>query len=313
MSTPTNTKNKDNVVVDAVERFAPTPPTPSTPRSSGEEAAYNVAASVMQSIILPATSDVGENPPAEPCAPFANVATPEQHVTTNDQVAEPGELDDWIQRAATNSATGTPMQPALPGTASLPAETRTRPARRHLTRRQAQARRARPARVRDHSSSERATRRFAQRPAIIAAGVLVLSVAGGAALIAGGTSGVRGQISEAAVTPPSALDSSASNLLLNPFGAKQPFRRARSNHPRRVGPRRTLQTHAATRPQNTTTAVAAPYTPPPSTDTASPAPAQTPSSTPAPIAQSAASSSPQARTGPSGPISLIGAGTTPSG
>src|ERR1700730_17157261 len=105
MSTPSSTKDQDNVIVDAVERFAPAPPTPSTPRSSGEEAAYNVAASVMQSI-LPAAPDVGEDPIADPYPPFADLATHEQHVNTNDHAEEPGELDDWIQDAATKSVTG---------------------------------------------------------------------------------------------------------------------------------------------------------------------------------------------------------------
>jgi len=353
MPPPTSTDDKQGTVIDGTarsaewrkkQRAAQTPHAPASPAAStGVPAAdFDPAAAkdFSSSVMIPANQLAGErrtNPPAaEPPDPYIDTLlngsgerqpTQELEEDARSGSTQSDELDRWFAEQAT-SVPHAPAGQKLPrGSASLDIETaegasveRARPgralglrlARAHENREQHRQPTGRgPLRDRVHLTRLRV---------LVGTTLAVLSIAA-IAITAGSSPAHRSAISAApastSTTFPGLLETVLSRVgrlpgTIEGLGVRA-RRHQRPSHPIRRAPRRRPIAHHAA---STGAAVSNSYTPRLTSQAdSSPAPAASAASSTSSAGASspAASSAPQARTGPSGPISLIGAGTTPSG
>ena len=348
MTPPTSTNDEQGTVIDGTarsadwrkkQRAAQTPHAPaSLAASTGVPAADFDPAAVKDfssSVMIPANQLAGEtrtNPPAaEPPDPYIDTLLsgsaerqPTQELEEDPRASstQSDELDRWFAEQAT-SVPHAPAGQKLPrGSASLDIETAEGASVERARRGRALG--ARIARTHENRQQRRqpADRRSLRarlhptRVRVLAVTLVVVLPVAAIAIAAGGSPARHSSIGSAPASSstafPGLLDTFMSKAGRLP-GIEGPVVRAQHHQPRahrarRAPRRRPIAHHAA----STGAAVRSSYTPRlTSQGDSSPAPAASTSSTGA--SSPAASSAPQARTGPSGPISLIGAGTTPSG
>src|ERR1039458_1741609 len=352
MTPPTSTNDEQGTVIDGTarsaewrkkQRAAQTPHGPASPAASdGVPAAdFDPAAAkdFSSSVMIPANQLAGEtrtNPPAaDPPAPYIdtllNGSGERQPPQELEEDARSGstqsdELDRWFEQQAT-SAPHAPAGQKLPrGSASLDIETAEGASVEHARRGRALG--PRIARVHENRQQRRqpADRRRLRarvhptRLRVLAVTIVVVLPVAAIAIAAGGPPARRSSIGSApasiSTTFPGLLDTFMSKAGRLP-GIEGPVARAQDHQPRAHRARRTARRRPiAHRAASTGASSSSSYTPQLTSQAeSSPAPAARTSSSTATGGSSspAPSSSPPTRTGPSGPISLIGAGTPPSG
>src|ERR1035437_138311 len=348
MTPPTSTNDKQGTVIDGTarsaewrkkQRAAQTPHAPTSPAASdGVPAAdFDPAAAkdFVSSVMIPANQIAGETRTKrrepEPPDPYIDTLLngsgerqPPQELEEDARASstQSDELDRWFEEQAT-SVPRAPAGQKLPrGSASLDIETAEGASVERARRGRAlglRLERAHGNRPRRRQPADRRSLRARVHPTrvrvLAVTVVLVLSVAA-IAIAAGGSPAHRSSIGSApasiSTTFPGLLDTFLSKAGRLP-GIEGPVARAQDHQPRAHRARRLARRRPiAHRAASTGASSSSSYTPQLTSQAeSSPAPAARTatggSSSPAP------SSSPPTRTGPSGPISLIGAGTTPSG
>ena len=324
------------------QRAAQRPQAPDPPEATtGVPADFDPAAAkdFVSSLMIPANQLGGatrENP-AAPEAPDAYIdklldgsreEQPRQELENEARgsSADSDELDRWFEEQAT-SIPNLPAGQALPrGSASLDIETAGVGAER--------TRRGRALRLRLRIARARENRQQRRQPAgrrplharahvtglrvLVGTTLTVLPVAA-IAIATSGSPAKRAPISTATASTSTAFPGLLDTFMteakrlpgINGLSLRAQQHRRQSDRIRRA-PRRRPITHPH---RSTGAAASSSYTPRPTSQTDnSPAPAASAaSSTSSGGGSTASNSSPPPRTGPSGPISLIGAGTTPSG
>jgi hypothetical protein len=345
MTPPTSTNDEQGTVIDGTarsaewrkkQRAAQTPLAPASPAASdGVSAADFDPAAVKDfssSVMIPANQLAGEtrtNPPAaEPPDPYIDTLLngsgerqPPQELEEHARASstQSDELDRWFEEQAT-SVPHAPAGQKLPrGSASLDIETaegagverarrgralRPRIARAHENRQhRRQPADRRPLRARVHPTRVR----------VLAVTIVVVLPVAAIAIAAGGSPARHSPIGSA----PASISTTFTGLLdtfMSKAGRLPGIEGPVGHHQRRAhrAHRAARQRPIAHRAASTSAASSSSYTPHlMSQAQSSPAPAASTAS--ASSNSPARSSSPPARTGLSGPISLIGAGTTPSG
>ena len=352
MTPPTSTNDEQGTVIDGTarsaewrkkQRAAQAPQGPaSLAASTGVSAADFDPAAVKDfssSVMIPANQLAGErptNPPAvEPPDPYIDTLlngsgerqpTQELEEDARASATQSDELDRWFEEQAT-SVPHAPVGQKLPrGSASLDIETAegagveaarrdrvlgpriARAAGNRQQRRQPAG--GRPLRARVHPTRVR----------VLAVTLVVVLPVAAIAITAGGSPAHRSSIgsvpASTSTTFPGLLGTFMSKAGRLP-GIEGPVVRAQHHQPRAHRARRAARRRPiAHRAASTGPASSSSYRPQLTSQAqSSPAPAASTSSSTASAGSGspAASSSPPRRTGPSGPISLIGAGTTPSG
>ena len=352
MPPPTSTHDQQGTVIDGTarsaewrkkQRAAERPQAPgSAEASTGVPAAdFDPAAAkdFVSSLMISANKLAGEtrtNPPAaEPPDPYIDTLlngsaerqpTQELEADARASSTQSDELDRWFEEQAT-SVRNAPAGQKLPrGSASLDIETaegagveRARRGRalgprlarareNHQQRRQPPGRQ--PLRARAHPT----------RLQILALTMLIVLPVATIAIATGSSPAHRSQIGSGPASTSATFRGPLETVLstagrvpgIEDLDARAQQHQRRSHRTRRAPPRRPIAHRAA----STGAAVSSSYTPRLTSQADSsqmPAASASSSTSSASGSSPPPSSAPQPRTGPSGPISLIGAGTTPSG
>jgi hypothetical protein len=352
MTPPTSTNDEQGTVIDGTarsaewrkkQRAAQTPHAPASPAASdGVPAAdFDPAAAkdFVSSVMIPANQIAGETRTQrrepEPPDPYIDTLlngpadrqpTQELEEDARASATQSDELDRWFEQQAT-SVPHAPAGQKLPrGSASLDIETAEGASVEHARRGRAlgpPSARAHVNRQRRRQPADRRSLRARVHPTrlrVLAVTMVVVLPVAAIAIAAGGSPARHSSIGSVpasiSTTFPGLLDTFMSKAGRLP-GIEGPVVRAQHHQPRAHRARRAARRRPiAHRAASTGASSSSSYTPQLTSQAeSSPAPAAPTSSSTATGGSSspAPSSSPPTRTGPSGPISLIGAGTTPSG